>query len=186
MSSFALSNVAVVPDVLLPAGNFPTGNDPVTLFTIPGTAPARIESVYLSIPYDGADTYGDVFVLRLVDPAPAVLWAQVAPQAPDTNVQTLELTWVRRGNDTAQGGMYVFPWDDGENESAWWTGELPDLVLRPSSIVQLQALRGSIDPDVPDLTLTNIAVTYSTGAGGTVTTTMVQPYLIPLNTEVTQ
>ena len=167
-------------DFVLPGGTYQFGLDPVTLFTVPLTSPARVESVYMVLQYGQDSAYGDTFVLRLLDVSGAPLWAAPSLEVGTADITSVELTWVRQGIDNAAEGGLIYSWEDGENVYAWWTGRLPELVLRPGSLVSLQAFRGSLEDPVPDLPVTNVAITYTPGSdGGAVTTSDILPLLVP-------
>lgn len=179
MSSLALSPVQTVPDFVLPGGDLPAGNDPVILFTVPGTVPARIESVFMLVQYGTDNVSGDTFVLRIVDISGAMLYSQASLNVEDEINQVLELCWSRQGVDTGADGGVIWSWEAGEQSYGFWSGRLPDMVVRPGSMVTLQAYRGQMIQPSVDLPITNVAVVYTTGVDATATASTVQPFLVP-------
>lgn len=179
MSSLALSPVQTVPDFVLPGNSGATGNDPVVLFTVPGTTPARIESVFMQIIYPDDTVYGDTYVLRLLDISGAVVYSQSSFNLEVAITQTLELCWSRQGVDTGADGGVIWSFESGEDVYGFWSGRLPDTVLRPGSMVTLQAYRGQMTDPTPDLPVTNVAVSYTQGIDATaVAATVLTPLLL--------
>ena len=66
MAVGAQSPVQAVPAISLGDPSATGSNDPVLIFTVPGNAPARIESVRLRAAYGAADI-SDWWVLRIYD-----------------------------------------------------------------------------------------------------------------------
>lgn len=168
------------PTFTLPGGSGDTGNDPVTVFTVPADVSALIESVYMVVEYNAISNWGDTFVLRLRDQSGLALMAQPSSIQMATNVAAFELTWMRRGNDTAIGGEFTWSFEMGELNRSWFTGALPDVVLAPGSRIEMQAYRGQANDPTPALLIDQVAITY-TPAGGSSDLTTVQgiPLLTP-------
>lgn len=179
MSSLALTPVQAGTDFVLPGDTDYHGNDPVLIFTVPGTVPARVESVHMLVNYLTTDTSGDVFVLRILDPAGIVVWAGATANFETEISQTLELTWARQGIDGGSSSGTTWSFEDGEESFGWWTGRLPDMVMLPLSTVTMQAMRGQALDPTPDLPISEVAVTYTPSGVGTTLTSDVDPWLLP-------
>lgn len=79
---------------------------------------------------------------------------------PDSS--TWELCWARGGIDQAKVGVFAAQGVSPVGDYAVSTAALPDIVLAAGSYVTLQRL----SPDVTiDVTLQNIGVAYTVGAG---------------------
>ena len=170
--------VQTVPDFSFPADET-FAPAPIVLFTVPGTVPARVESVYMLLNYFDSTAYGDVFILRLNDVSTATVWSGESFYNNEPQ-NVVELCWSRQGVDTGPGGGLLWSYAEGEEPYAFWSGRLPDLVLRPGSTVTISGYRGELMDPTLVLPVTNCAVSYTPGSdGGAVTTSDILPLLVP-------
>lgn len=175
------SPVTTVPGFELQPNTDP-GGVVVQLYQLQTTEPERIESVYLTLAYSTIKPTFQTFAVRLLDAANNILYEQPTPvfNAADNADLTVVLGWSRLGNDSAQQTFAYLDDPDAGYTRAWANMRLPDLVLAPSSTVQLvswgffETISGTIP--VSDCSITT---TRNAGAVSSTTAVDVTPYLLP-------
>ena len=76
MTAGVAAQVASIPDIPSPGGGGAGALDPILLFTVPGTQPARIESVSMNVQ---GTAWHDFYVLQLVDQSGAIIYSVSSP-----------------------------------------------------------------------------------------------------------
>jgi hypothetical protein len=178
------------PSVVTPGPTFvttaPSGLGiipPITLFTVPDGQDVLIDSVYMVAEYADDSGYGDVFIIRLVDVSGVVLAAIKSGEQVAKPIKTYELTWMRSGVDTGFNAEDFWNYQMGESGQSWWTGCLPEMVVKAKSQVQVQIYREGNVPASNPLLVDQIAITYTPAGGAVSTVGDLLPLLAPIPLE---
>lgn len=153
------------------------------LYTLNGTDPERIDSVYTVIEWVANSSRKNVLAVVLVAPNGEVIDEQATPPLLGVDGAVLEtrLSWSRQGNDTAQlpTAEELFSQDDVRR--AWCNMPLPDITLPPLSSVRLLVWVEDGGEGSPTV-VPNVALTTTRNAGAVSSTTEVvlntQPILV--------
>lgn len=187
MTSSAASPVVNVNPFTIPAPEPYGATGPTTLYQLSALETATIESVYLSMIFDGSvNIPNGAFTLRLLDQSGLPLYMAASPYIVGIDLDfgdalTLELTWARG----AGFGASQTPTPDDPSGSvpqfAWATMPLPNFTMKPYSSVVVEGFigwKGGMT-DSPDAQIQQASVVL-TDLGATSSTVFdVTPLLLP-------
>lgn len=177
-----VSQVILCPTIQGGSVSSAIAEDEVTLYTLAGDSTYQLESVYCFVGYSGSPG-GDIWIVRVRDNNGNPLCAIPTPVMDGNDGSlNLELTWMRRGNDSSQ----FPPLETAENAVdpawGWFTGTLPDLVLGHQYAVTLQSIRGLIGTSAAFVIQQPVITFNDVGGGGALTALDLTPYLLPVVT----
>jgi len=160
-----------------------TVTGPVVLFTVPNAVPCRIEAVHVEVYYNGEEASGDLYELRLQDSSGLVLHRSVSALIEQGHFpDTVFLDWARTASAPSAPSLTEWAPSDVPPAYIWCSMGLPDLVMQGNSLVTIVVYRGDGSGASADVTLQNIATTYTRTDSGVTTTDLgadPTPLLIP-------
>lgn len=181
MSSVADPNVIQADGTIIEFDRSNPGlTDPVPIFTVPLATPARIEAVFCLMDTGNQTIASESLVLFMQQANGDIIWVGPSPTFIGQNVPTGYVSWGRGNQESAQFAAYSVAADD-DVPPLFSSPALPDIVL-PAQATLAIAYNNQADTNTGTLTIRNLAVTYTPGAGPTSVTDSVQG--IPLLTDV--
>ena len=186
MTTPAQTNPVAVADFTLDGSDAAFIGTPYQIWQVPGTTPVRIDAVAFTVTIPTTTINGEAYGISYVVPGGSIQFQQWSPQFATTDMDEdpdqLWLTWMRgaSGSDQLPPSPSIQGQAGNPNEIATGTFPLPDIVLQPSTVINLTRANG-LDAGSDIITVSGLTITYTEGTGPTSSTTLgdVTPYLLP-------